>query len=162
MSSIKDVWMYAHRIVRSARQIINAELKPLNLSSAQGNILLHLLMGDTEMPQERLVDELDISKAAISRALDSLEKHGYVTRRAHLVDKRARLVALTEKAAAIGPAIDGVYNRIFDIVRQGISDDEYDRAVLMMSRIAGNLSAVESSAVQLSVAPSEIVQSERG
>lgn len=160
VSSIKDIWMYAHRMIRSARQIINAELKPLNLSSAQGNILLHLLMGDSEMPQERLADELDIGKAAISRALASLEEKGYVTRKAHPFDKRARLVTLTEKATAIGSAVEGVYNHVFDIVRRGIPDEEYDRIVLLMSRIAGNLSAVQLSGVQAEVVTAETVPSE--
>jgi len=157
MSSIKDIWMYAHRMLRSARQIINAELKPLDLSSAQGNILLHLLMGDSEMSQERLADELDIGKAAISRAIDSLEEKGYVTRKEHPLDKRAHLVTLTEKAKAIGPAIEGVYNHVFDIVRRGIAEEDYDRMVHLMAHIAENLTSVQESA-----SPSEKARSERG
>ncbi len=148
VSSIKEIWMYAHRMIRSARQIINAELRPLGLSSAEGNILLHLLMGDSEMPQEQLADELDIGKAAISRAIDSLEAKGYVMRKARPADKRAYLVALTEKAAAIGPAIESAYNHVFDIVRRGISDEEYDRIVLIISQIAGNLSDRQLSQLQ--------------
>ena len=151
MLSMKEIWMHAHRMIRSARQIINAELKPLGLSSAQGNILLHLLMGDgdSEMSQEQLADELDIGKAAISRAIDSLEEKGFVMRKTHPSDRRAHIVGLTEKAKAIGPTIEGIYNHVFDIVRRGIPHEEYDRMVRLMAHIAGNLSGTEMSKMSL-------------
>jgi uncharacterized membrane protein len=73
MAEIRDVWMHAHNVIRSARQIVNEDLRPLNLSSAEGNILLHLLIHGQEMGQEQLAEQLDISKPAVSRALVSLE-----------------------------------------------------------------------------------------
>ena len=79
MSQIKDIWLYTHHMLRSSRQIINDNLRPLNLTSAEGNILIHLLTLGEEMGQEQLVEQLDISKPAVSRALNSLQKKGYVT-----------------------------------------------------------------------------------
>jgi hypothetical protein len=69
MSEIRDIWLHANNMIRSARQIINDNLQPLNLSSAEGNILLHLLTQGQEMGQEQLVNQLDISKPAVSRPL---------------------------------------------------------------------------------------------
>ena len=96
-----------------ARQIVNQNLRPLNLSSAEGNILLHLLTQGQEMVQEQLVEQLDISKPAVSRALDSLETKGYVTRQRDLHDKRAHRVGLTDKAREIGPVVEQVYNHVY-------------------------------------------------
>ncbi len=73
MAEIQDIWLHAHNMIRSARQILNEDLRPLNLSSAEGNILLHLLLQGQEMGQEQLAEQLDISMPAVSRAIDLLE-----------------------------------------------------------------------------------------
>ena len=94
MTEFRDIWLHANNMICSARQIINENLKPLNLSSAEGNILLHLLAQGDEMVQEQLVEQLDISKPAVSRALDSLEKKEYVIRQQDPSDRRAHRVRL--------------------------------------------------------------------
>ena len=86
MSGIRDIWLHAHNMIRSGRQIINKNLHPLGISSAEGNILLHLLTQGHEMAQEQLVDQLDVSKPAISRALASLEEKGYRPGSCHQLD----------------------------------------------------------------------------
>ncbi len=140
MSSIRDIWLHAHGIIRSARQLINSELRPLNLSSAEGNILLHLLVAGDGLRQEQLVAQLDIGKAAISRAVDSLEDKGYVRRIRQVDDRRASSISLTEKAIDVGPDVEGIYDRVYALARQGIADHEFERIVAMLSRIAGNFS----------------------
>src|SRR5512133_2893163 len=107
MPEIRDIWLHAHHMIRSARKIINEALHPLNLSSAEGNILLHLLtqsqeMNHQEMGQEQLVEQLDISKPAVSRALDSLEQKGYVIRQEDPQDRRVHHIRLTDQARAFG------------------------------------------------------------
>ena len=138
MTEIRDIWLHAHNMIRSARQIINDNLKPLNLSSAEGNILLHLLTQGQEMGQEQLVNQLDISKPAVSRALNTLEIKGYVTRQRDPNDKRARWVRLTNKALEIGPAVEQAYNHVYKLAMQGISQDEFDYFVKLFSRISEN------------------------
>ncbi|MEJ2596815.1 MAG: MarR family transcriptional regulator [Anaerolineales bacterium] len=138
MSEIRDIWLHANNMIRSARQIINDNLQPLNLSSAEGNILLHLLTQGQEMGQEQLVNQLDISKPAVSRALNSLERKGYVTRQRDPNDKRARWVRLTDKALEIGPAVEQAYNHVYKLAMQGISQDEFDDFVKLFGRISEN------------------------
>jgi MarR family transcriptional regulator for hemolysin len=138
MSEIRDVWLHAHNMLRTARQIINKNLQPLNLSSAEGNILLHLLTQGREMRQEQMVEQLDISKPAVSRTLNSLEKKGYVTRRPDPDDKRAQWVQLTDKALEVGPAIEQIYNHIYAMAMQGISQEEFDYFVKLFGRISEN------------------------
>jgi len=138
MSEIRDIWLHAHNMIRSARQVINKNLQPLNLSSAEGNILLHLLTQGQEMGQEQLVEQLDISKPAVSRALDSLETKGYVNRQQDPGDKRAHRVRLTEKAQAIGPAVEQAYNHVYTLAMQGISQEEFDFFIKLFGRISEN------------------------
>jgi MarR family transcriptional regulator, transcriptional regulator for hemolysin len=138
MAEIRDIWLHAHNMIRSARQIVNANLRPLNLSSAEGNILLHLLTQGHEMGQEQLVEQLDISKPAVSRALDSLEKKGFVTREQDPDDRRVHRVRLTDQAREIGPAVEQAYNQLYALAMQGISQEELDNFVKLFSRMSEN------------------------
>jgi len=138
MSEIKYIWLHAHNMLRSARQIINENLRPLDLSSAEGNILLHLFTQGQEMGQEQLVAQLDVSKAAISRTLNSLETKGYIVRQRDPDDYCAHRIRMTDKALEIGPAVEQIYNHIFTLAVQGISQDELDGFMALFNRISEN------------------------
>jgi MarR family transcriptional regulator for hemolysin len=144
MSKIMDVWLHAHNMIRSARQIINQELGPLGLTSAEGNILLHLFTRGQEMGQEQLVEQLDVSKPAVSRTLHSLESKGYVTRRRDPDDRRAHRVRLTDKALEVGPTVEQVYNNVYTLAMQGISQEEFDSFVRLFARMSENLTGKEA------------------
>lgn len=143
MAEIIDVWLHAHNIIRSARHSLNEDLRPLNLSSAEGNILLHLLIQGREMGQEQLAEELDVSKPAISRTLDSLEAKGFVTRQPHPQDRRVRRVQLTGRAMEMGPSIERAYNRLYTVAMRGISQEELDGFVRLFSRISENFTRID-------------------
>ena len=138
MTDIMDIWLHAHNMLRSARQMINKNLRPLNLGSAEGNIMVHLWSHAEEMAQEQLVKELDISKPAVSRALDSLETKGFITRHSDPSDKRAYLIKMTNKALEIGPEIEQIYNDIYLLAVRGISKDEIEYFIALFSRISQN------------------------
>lgn len=145
MPQIRDIWLHAHNMIRSARQIINENLRPLNLSSAEGNILLHLFT-QGEMGQDQLVEQLDISKPAVSRALDSLAAKGYVTRQPDPADRRAHRVLLTAKAREIGPEIEQAYNQVYTLAVQGISPQELEQFLQLFARISSNFERAEARA----------------
>jgi MarR family transcriptional regulator for hemolysin len=140
MADIRDLWLHAHSMIRSARQIVNEGLRPLDLSSAEGNILLHLLMNGQEMGQEQLVEQLDISKPAVSRALDSLEAKNFVTRQLDPRDRRAHRVRLTERARELGPAVERAYQHLYTLAMQGISQQELDEFIRLFGRMSENFS----------------------
>ncbi|MGI5917677.1 MAG: MarR family winged helix-turn-helix transcriptional regulator [Anaerolineae bacterium] len=129
-------------ILRSARRIINAELEPLNLSGAEGDILFHLLTGSDKIRQEQLAEQLDIGKAAVSRAIDSLESKRYVVRMRHPQDRRAYCVSLTDQALAVGADIVDIYERLYMLVRQGIADEDFAHIESVLSRVAANLQSM--------------------
>jgi DNA-binding MarR family transcriptional regulator len=140
MHDIRDIWLYANNILWSSRQMINEKLKPLKLSSAEGNILLHLLTQKEAFPQEEIVAQLDISKPAVSRALKSLETKGYVTREKNPADNRASWVSLTDQARQIGPEIEQVYNQVFSIASRGVSAEEINDFINLFGRVSENFS----------------------
>jgi len=119
------------------------ELEPLNLSSAEGDILFHLLTGSDGVQQEQLAEQLDIGKAAVSRAINSLENKGYVTRIRQHGDRRAYSVCLTDKAFLVGADIESIYNKLYMLARKGISDEELIHIRSMLSHVASNLQLSE-------------------
>jgi MarR family transcriptional regulator for hemolysin len=145
MSGILDIWLHAHNMIRSARQIINHNLRPLGLSSAEGNILLHMWLHGQEMEQERLAEQLDISKPAVSRTLNSLEKKGYVSRQPAPDDRRVQRVFLTGKTLAIGPQLEHAYNQIFALAVQGISPAELEEFTRLFRRMSENFAGSQAS-----------------
>ena len=141
MAEIREIWLHAHHMIRAARQIINENLRWLNLSSAEGNVLLHLWTQGEEIGQEQLVEQLDVSKPAVSRTLDSLEAKGYIVRRRDAEDRRVHRVCMTDKARAIGPAVEQAYNRLYSIAMQGMSQEELAEFVGLFGRMAENFTA---------------------
>jgi DNA-binding MarR family transcriptional regulator len=138
MPDIRDIWLHAHNMIRTARKMINENLRPLNISSAEGNILLHLLTQGEEMGQDQLVEELDVSKPAVSRTLHALEAKGFITRQQDAKDRRMYVVRATGKARAIGPALEQVYNDLYAVATQGISPAELDEFVRLFGRMSDN------------------------
>jgi len=138
MAEIRDIWLQANHMIHSAQQIINENLRPLNLSSAEGNVLLHLLTQGEELGQEQLVEQLTISKPAVSRSLASLEDKGFVTRQPDPDDRRALRVRLTAKARAAGPAIEQVYDQVYGQALQGITQEEVQHIVALIVRVSQN------------------------
>lgn len=141
VSSIRDVWGLAHRIIRSSRSILTEQLSELGLGSAEANVLMQLFTEGDMIRQEDLVDQLDVSKPAVSRALDSLQEKGYVWRERDLTDKRAYLVVLTPKARDCTETIQAAYDEILKVAEQGITPGEAADFIRLFAKVADNLSS---------------------
>lgn len=139
MLLIRKIWLDMKEILRLARQIIDTELEPLNLSGAEGDLLFLLLTGSNNLQQEQLAEQLDKGKAAVSRTVASLESKGYVIRVRNNSDKRAYNVTLTEKASSVGEEIKEIYDELYVQVREGIADEEFIQVESLLKRVAENL-----------------------
>ncbi len=137
---IKDIWNYANNIIRTSRKMVNEGLRSLDLSSSEGNILLHLFTQDHELRQEDIVEDLDLSKPAVSRALKSLEKKGYVKRNKDSSDRRASRILLTDKSREIRTKVEQIYNEVYSIAAQGVSGEEITFFINLFSRVSDNFS----------------------
>ncbi len=139
MLSVRSIWLDMKGILRSTRRLINADLEPLGLSGAEGDVLFHLFTGSDGFQQEQLAEQLDIGKAAISRVINALEAKGYVARRRLQNDNRAYSVSLTDKGLPVGAEIQGIYDALFARVRSGIDDRDFRQIEALLCRVAANL-----------------------
>lgn len=145
MPTIRDIWLPANNIIRQARRIINEGLKPFGLSSAEGNVLVNLMLGDETMTQEQLVGQMDVSKAAVSRAVDALVEKGYVVRRRAVGDKRFCNLLLTVKAQQAAADIEQIYNGVYQRALQNIAPHEFEALTQLLGRISKNFAGEEST-----------------
>ena len=148
MSSIGDVWSLANNVIRSSRMILNENLKPLGLGSAEANILLQLLTVGDMVRQEDLVEQLDVSKPAVSRALDSLEHKGFITRERDLSDKRARLVMMTPKGNAADPLLKETYEQMVKVAELGLTADDTTAFIALFQRVSANFTLFRNDATK--------------
>ena len=148
MSSISDIWGLANNIIRSSRMILNDKLKPLGLSSAEANILLQLITVGDMVRQEDLVEQLGVSKPAVSRALDTLEQKGFVTRERDLSDKRACLVMLTAKANAAASLVKETYEEIVKVAETGLTDADTTVFLAVFQKVSNNFTLYRSNAAK--------------
>ena len=139
MPGIEDIWAHANSIIRTSRIIINKGLKPLNLSSAEGNVLMHLFTQGDGKKQEDIVEQLDISKPAVSRAVESLERKGYVKRRRSFDDRRISQVFLTYKAKEMATKVQKVYHDLFTAASQGVPKERIRDFTELFCQVSMNL-----------------------
>lgn len=139
MSSIRDMWLLFKKITKDARKEINASLEGLGLNSSEAGLLLHLGAQKGEMTQEQLADSLDITKAAISRAADSLARKGYLLRRKGEQDKRYSWLSLTTKAEQVMDEVVAAFDCVYAMALAGISDAETEIVVAILERVSRNL-----------------------
>ena len=100
MASIRDVGA-RHCIIHSARQILNDRLRPLGLTSAEGNILLHLLTRPRSLRQEGNQRGARGSARRRCQGPGFLESKGLIVREKDESDRRASLVCLTARARSM-------------------------------------------------------------
>jgi MarR family transcriptional regulator, transcriptional regulator for hemolysin len=129
--------LYARRFQERARE--------LALDLMQCRALL--MLADNEgITQHRLAELVGVDPAALGRTLDRLETSGWVERRPHPGDRRARSLALTQQGRALVPFIGELAIAAQLAALNGFSTDEAHRLMTGLKQILANLRATESGA----------------
>lgn len=146
MQSLQQFWLGVKSMLRSGRQLINAELESLQLSSSAGDVLFQLITSGEGLTQDELAKRLDVDKGAVSRTVASLEAAGYVNRDRDPDDARAYRVTLTAKGSQIEPLILGAYQRVYDIATRHVSEAELRQMAALLERVNRNFQSVGENA----------------
>ncbi len=125
-------------LLRAQAAFYTQRLKPYNISYGQFPFLMVLYHKDG-VNQETIAKKLLFNKATIARAIDKLEREGYVYRRQDERDARANRIFLTEKGREIKPVILGLSNEWNSVLLAEFTDVE--RLVLkeLMRKVVSNV-----------------------
>lgn len=114
---------------------LNRELKNYDFHSSDF-VFLVSLSHDQGVSQEELSSHLYIDKAATARAIQKLERLGYVQRMRCAADKRKNLVQLTDKGARTRDEIKGKLMYWNNRLTSELSDEERTLMLGLIKRMS--------------------------
>ena len=110
----------------------------LGVTTAQFPFLAELFHEEKPVTQDELSKALCIDPAATARALDQLEKKGFVTREVNPENRRQKLVSVTPLARDMKTEFYEVLNNASDALVIGLSGAEKKAALTLLDRIMAN------------------------
>ncbi|MET7525466.1 MarR family winged helix-turn-helix transcriptional regulator [Streptomyces sp. NPDC005248] len=123
-----------------------AALADIGLTARMHCVLVHAL--EEERTQIQLAEIGDMDKTTMVVTVDALEKAGLAERRPSSKDRRARIIAVTEKGAQVAEAsqriVDGVHERALGSLPQ----DEREVLLQAMKRLVDGHLATPSESPQ--------------
>ena len=93
---------------------------------------------DGGVRQKALVEELDISPAAVSELVSKLEKDEYVTREVDQSDKRATIIKLTDLGKARAAELADERNERFAKAFTALTDKEKEQLLKLLEKLTAD------------------------
>jgi MarR family transcriptional regulator for hemolysin len=90
-----------HNTSRAWKAAIDRRLKYLGMSQASWTTIATIAKSDAPMSQIELANKLGIEAATMVTMIDRLSKAGLIVREASPVDRRVKLIVLTEEGTAL-------------------------------------------------------------
>ncbi|MCL6457622.1 MAG: MarR family transcriptional regulator [Gorillibacterium sp.] len=135
--SYESVGKWISVIDRHTQMYVSRSLRHFGVGAGQLPFLIRLYKIDG-VSQDYLAKELVVDKATVTRAVQSLEESGLITRRPCESDRRKNLVFLTEKARAAKEEIERAMQSWTGILTKNISEEEKTVLLSLLKRAAGN------------------------
>jgi len=112
----------------------------LSMTLAQCKVLAHLQRNEG-VSQVKLAELTDTDPMTLVRLLDRMERDGWVERRAHPGDRRARQLFLTKTALPVLQEMWRVSDRVRAEAMAGLSAADREQLLGLLSRVQANLNA---------------------
>jgi len=125
-------------VMRAKAAYYSERLKPYKINYGQYPFLRALYHEDG-VNQEALAKRLLFNKATIARAIDKLERAGYVSRTRDKSDGRANKIFLTERGWEIKPEMDRLSDDWNRIVTSGFTEIETMLLEKLSKKIVSNV-----------------------
>lgn len=133
-----------NRISRNIRKIKNQEMAEYNLRSVHVSCLYYLYLSEGTTATE-LCERCEEDKATISRALDYLEKNGYLTCEVKSAKRYKSLLTLTDKGKKVGKKIADKINDVLDSISTELTEEERVAFYRSLSIISESLEVVSKN-----------------
>ena len=117
-----------NRISRNIRKIKNQEMAEYKLRSAHVSCLYYIYTNKGATATD-LCERCEEDKATISRALDYLEKNGYLVCKSVTKKRYNAPFELTERGMRAGERIADKIDAVLDEISIGISDEEKSKFI---------------------------------
>lgn len=143
MPPAKGIGLLVHDVARLLRRRIDHQAQVIGLTSAQWRVLAALFraekLNDEPLHQATLAEAMDMEPITLSRQIDRMEAAGLIERRPDPGDRRVKRLHLTEAARPLVDKFRTVATSCYDNVLTGISEEEIEQVVDVLTRIRANL-----------------------
>jgi len=126
-----------HRHIQSHYQ---KEFNKIGIGVNRGQFLFILYICDNEgASQYEISKEFRMNKSTVTRVISQLEKDGFVLKEINKTDKRIYNIFPTEKAKEVYPKILKVLDNWQIIISNGLSLEEKEQVINIMTKIKNNI-----------------------
>ena len=129
-----------HKINNRVKTNIDAQLKANDLTFSQSQILYQLNKHGESMTQKELQDILNVSHPTIVGLVQRLEANDYVKTYTDEIDKRQKIVSLTEKAVAFTKEMDSSRKRNRKKMLKGLDEQQIGQLYELLEILCTNVS----------------------
>ena len=135
-------WLFVdvHRLLSRS---FEARVRNLGLTRVQLRVLFTLERAKGGISQTELADLLEMEKAPLGKIIDRLEEGGWVVRRNHPTDRRAKLVSVTAKIERFAEPIAAAAQATFAQMLQGVRQNEVRELIARLEKLKRNLGGAE-------------------
>ena len=132
-----------HVVSHFLQNIYNEKLGEHGLTHAQSRVIYFLAKYGSQS-QTELQQRLYIRPSSMNGIIDSLLKHGRITKESSAQDKRTKMIALTPSGQNLHASIIQVVRDIEAQLTAGMTNDEKSMAVSLLKRMQDNMRPAES------------------
>ena len=132
--------LWLRRLYLAMRKPFELEFADLDLSAAQIAVLGNLCDEDG-LDQRTLQERIGVTSPILTGIVDGLARRGYVERRTHPDDTRARRLFLTADGMALSARVRATIGTYQTRMLEGFSPDERALLQQMLQRIATTIGA---------------------
>lgn len=133
--------MLINRINRNIRKIRNLGMAQYNLKNIHVSCMYHLYLSDGLTATE-LCERCEEDKATISRAIEHLEKNGYLICQSKTAKRYKSPIVLTDSGAKIGKQIADKIDFVLQEVSVGLTDEDREAFYRCLTMISDHLDAI--------------------
>lgn len=125
-------------IIRAQQLVLHradSVLRDLGLTLARYEVLMVLVFSTRgTLPLSLIGDRLQVHPTSVTSLLDRLEHQGYVRRRAHPTDRRAKLAEVTPEGREVAQvATDRLNEKVY--AEPGIDEDDVESLIEILGRL---------------------------
>jgi len=119
---------------------IEKKLHYLKLTKTQVIFILHIKQKNG-IYQDKLAQMLKMNKSTVTRAINHLEKLGYVNKTIDKYNKKANILELTDLGNQIYHDVEKVLNEWIEIITKGFNEQEVQMAISIITKMASRACA---------------------
>ena len=122
------------KIAREAGKLTVRMMKETGIGSGEFD-LIHAVRHTPGISQSEICQQLNMDKGAVARRAASLEKKGYLIRRASPEDGRAQMLFATEKAESLKCSKAAVETAFYEWLLEELTEEEQETFADLLDRL---------------------------